>query len=109
MKKFRVVLMSPVPSQLGLGMSVPVDEPGRLSPKEIAGRLAGAGAASTATRLLAAATLIGGAALFNGAAASDVDQHPREPAWKGLRVTGSTLPYAESALAGAAWRARRRA
>ena len=95
-----------VESRLGLEMSMPVDDLGRLSPSQFAERLAGTGGTSTATRLLAATALIGGAALFDRAAGSFVDQYPREPALKVLRVSGSALPLAEFGLAGAAWLAR---
>jgi membrane-associated phospholipid phosphatase len=95
-----------VASRFGLEVSLPVDELGRLSASQFAERLAGAGPSPTTTRLLAATALIGGAALFDRAGSSYVNQHPREPALKVLRVTGSALPFAELGLAGAAWLAR---
>ncbi len=95
-----------VESRFGLEMSMPVDDLGRLSPRQFAERLAGAGASTTTTRLLAATALIGGAALFDRAANSYVYQHPREPVFKVLREGGSALPFAEFGLAGVAWLAR---
>jgi len=91
-----------VESRFGLEMSAPVDDLGRLSPSQFAEQLAGASSPTTA-RLLAATALIGGAALFDRAANSDVGQHRREPAFKVLREGGSALPFAEFGLAGAAW------
>jgi membrane-associated phospholipid phosphatase len=95
-----------VESRLGLEMSMPIDDLGRLSASQFAERLAGAGASPTTNRLLAATALVGGAALFDRAAGSYVDQHPREPALKLLRVAGSALPFAEFGLVGAAWLTR---
>ena len=94
-----------VESRFGLEMSVPVDDLGRLSPGQFAERLAGAASPAT-TRLLAAGALIGGAALFDRAADSEVAQHRREPAFKILREGGSALPYAALGLAGATWLSR---
>ena len=94
-----------VDSRFGLEMSMPVDDLGRLSPSQFADRLAAAGTPAS-TRLLAATALIGGAALFDRAANSYVDRHPREPVLKVLREGGSALPYAEFGLAGVAWLAR---
>ena len=94
-----------VDSRVGLEMSLPVDDLGRLSPSQFAERLVGASSPTT-DRLLAAAALIGGAALFDRAAKSYVAEHPREPALKALREGGSALPFAELGLAGSAWLAR---
>ena len=94
-----------VESRFGVEMSVPVDDLGRLSPGQFAQRLAGASSPAT-DRLLAATALIGGAALFDRAANSYVDQHRREPAFKILREGGSALPYVGLGLAGTAWLAR---
>ena len=94
-----------VESRFGLEMSMPVDDLGRLSPSQFAERLAGASSPAT-TRLLAAGALIGGAALFDRAANSDIAQHRREPAFKILREGGSALPYAALGLAGATWLSR---
>ena len=96
-----------VETRLGLEMSVSLDDLGRLSPNQIAGRLSAAGDGSTTTRLLAATALIGGASLFDRAANNYANEHHREPSLKVLREVGSALPYAEFGLAGAAWLARR--
>ena len=96
-----------VESRLGLEMSMPLDDLGRLSPGQFADRLAGAASESTTMRLLAAGALIGGASLFDRAAGSYADQHHNEPSLKVLRSVGSALPIAEFGLAGAAWLARR--
>ncbi len=92
-----------VESRFGLELSVPVDDFGRLSPRQLGARLSGSGDSSTTTRLVTAAALIGGAALFDRPTASYADTHHNEPALKVLREVGSVLPYAEFSLAGAAW------
>jgi membrane-associated phospholipid phosphatase len=95
-----------VESRVGLEMSASLDALGRLSPGQFAERLAAAGNGSTTTRVLAATALIAGASVFDRAAASYVDDHPREPSLRVLRDVGTALPYAELGLAGAAWLAR---
>ncbi len=96
-----------VETRAGLEMSMPLDGLGMLSPGQFADRLSQAGNSSTTTRLLAATALIGGAALFDRAAGSYIDEHRREPVLKVLRQGGAALPYAEFGLAGVAWLARR--
>ena len=96
-----------VESRLGLEMSMPLDDLGRLSPSQFAARLSAAGESSTTTRLLAATALIAGSSLFDRAANNYAYDHSREPSLKVLRDVGTALPFAEFGLAGAAWLARR--
>lgn len=95
-----------VESRVGLEMSASLDDLGRLSPSQFAERLAAAGNGATTTRLLAATALIAGASVFDRAASSYVDHHPREPSLRVLRSVGTALPFAELGLAGTAWLAR---
>jgi len=96
-----------VESRLGIEMSLPLDDFGPVSPSQLAGRLSAAGEESTTTRLLVATGIIAGAALFDRAANNYVEEHHREPSLKVMRDVGSTLPFAELGVAGAAWLARR--
>ena len=96
-----------VSARAGLETSMPLDALVSLSPEWFAERLATSGDASTTSRMLAAAALVGGAALFDRAAGSYASTHHNEPALKVLRQGGSALPYAEFGLAGATWLLRR--
>jgi membrane-associated phospholipid phosphatase len=91
-----------VSSRFGLEMSAPLDALDR-APAWFADRLGSASQPSTATRLLAAGALIGGAALFDRAADSYVTTHYKEPSLKVLRTGGAELPYVGFGLAGADW------
>jgi hypothetical protein len=95
-----------VDSRVGVELSTPLDSFGLPSPGRLAARLSAAGQASTTERLLTAAALIGGAAVFDRAADSYARQHHNEPSSKVLRDGGSALPYVEFGLAGAFWLAR---
>ncbi len=95
-----------VASRAGIEMSVPLDALGLSSTGDFAQRLAAA-SKEPAGRWLAAAALIGGAAVFDRAADRYVVDHRREPALKVLREGGSMLPYAAFGLAGVGWLARR--
>ena len=96
-----------VDARAGLEMSFPLDGLGVPSPGWFADRLVAAGESSVKDRLLVATALIGGAAVFDRAAASYARVHHNEPALSVLRRGGSALPFAEFGLAGAAWLARR--
>ena len=96
-----------VESRAGLEWSMPLDGLGLPSAREIGNRLSFADKSSTTDRLLTAAALIGGAALFDRAADSYARVHHNEPSLKVLRDGGSALPFAEFGLAGAAWLVRR--
>ncbi len=95
-----------VSSRVGLEMSTTLDDLGVASPSRVAEALSGPGSPTT-DRLLAAAALIGGAALFDRAANSYAYERHNEPSLKVMRQLGSTLPYAELGLAGTAWLTRR--
>jgi hypothetical protein len=96
-----------VQARAGLELSTPLDDLGAASPGQLAERLSAAAAGSTTTRLWTAAALVAGAALFDRAADNFVAEHPANPSLRVVRDVGSTLPYAELGLAGAAWWMRR--
>ena len=95
-----------VSSRLGIEASLPLDALELSAPSDLAARLSAAGN-EPAGRLMAAAALIGAAAVFDRAANSYVTEHRREPTLKVLRQLGSALPVAEFGIAGATWLARR--
>jgi hypothetical protein len=91
-----------VDSRVGVEMSLVLDDLGPAAPDRVASALAGADSTTT-SRLLAATALIGGAALFDRAADSYVREHSGEPSLKVMQDVGNLLPYLEFGLAGTAW------
>ena len=92
-------------SRFGLEMSMTLDDLGPAAPARIGGDLSSADG-SPGRRLLTAGALVAGAALLDRAANSYAADHHNEPSLKVLRQAGSTLPFAELGLAGAAWLTR---
>jgi hypothetical protein len=90
-----------VESRIGVEASLVLEELGPVAPDRFAKALTGADS-TTASRVLASAALIGGAALFDRAADSYARAHSDEPSLKVLKQVGSVLPYVEFGLAGTA-------
>ena len=90
--------------RFGVEMSTTLDDLGPVSARAFADALATS--SPTTTRLLAGGALIAGAALFDRPTNNYIDDHRNEPSLKVLRQVGTSLPFAELGLAGAAWLAR---
>jgi membrane-associated phospholipid phosphatase len=93
-----------VEPRLGIELSTPLDSFGLPSASRFAANLSGG---QTSNRLLTAAALIGGAAVFDRAADSWARTHQNEPSSLIVRDGGAALPYVGFGLAGAAWLVQR--